>query len=401
MSSGTEEGREDTPKQPSRDAAPPYHSLACVEQPCPRCGGLMQRRWRTVCGFDFVIFIIFLVLTFMVLPLGSGVVKAVLFLMSLGITLASLFALPITGALAVVARPRCSRCGHRAWLASEVSCQVDEARFPLWVALIGSTILLVPLTIGSAWVVGAPGTETMDVEFMVAGRIIMAVLAFGIGLLSQTILWRALRTHATSGIRRGLVLLLPAVVLGAGWLALTGHDHSVLVRKYGPLVRAPWVLRRAQLAELPGSANGVTVYMFISFICSAKCYLCFAAEPNEIERFLANSPSLKDLTCQTYSKRRMRLASSDHHLAFRHSESSGHEYSYPRPESGGQGYSSPRLEDSGHEYFYPSGSPPAWYKEEIRGVGRRYEINPGASNWVGEVIVDDEQHVVYVHLYWK
>ncbi len=401
MSSRTE-GGEDTPKQPPKHAMPQHdNGVAYVELPCPRCGGVMRRRWQTVCALDFVIFVVFLMLTFMVLSLGSGVVKGVLFLISLGMALASLFALPITGALAVVARPRCSRCGHRAWPASAASCQIDEARFPLWVALIGSATLLVPLGIGSAWVIGAPGTETMDVGFMVAGRVIMAVLTFGIGLLSQAILWRVLRTRATCGIRRGLVLLLPAVVLGAGWLALTGHDHSVLVRKYGPLVRAPWILRRAQLAELPGSANGVTVYMFISFICSAKCYLCFAAEPNEIERFLANSPSLKDLRCQTYSKQRMRLASSDHRLAFRHSESSGHEYSYPRPESGGRGYSSPRLEDSGHEYFYPSGSPPAWYKEEIRGAGRRYEINPGASNWVGEVIVDDEQHVVYVHLYWK
>ncbi|MCU0916432.1 MAG: hypothetical protein MUC88_17985 [Planctomycetes bacterium] len=54
--------------------------------------------------------------------------------------------------------------------------------------------------------------------------------------------------------------------------------------------------------------------------------------------------------------------------------------------------------ESSHEYFYSGSAGPWWYQEEIRGVGRRYEIESGKDHGSGEVIVDDEQHVVYVRL---
>ncbi len=45
-----------------------------------------------------------------------------------------------------------------------------------------------------------------------------------------------------------------------------------------------------------------------------------------------------------------------------------------------------------HEYFSPDSTMPAWYREEIRGQGRYYRIQGDAA----EVIVDDEQNVVFI-----
>jgi len=44
------------------------------------------------------------------------------------------------------------------------------------------------------------------------------------------------------------------------------------------------------------------------------------------------------------------------------------------------------------------GEVPKWYKRAIRGPGRRYEINWRDGMYRGELIVDDERYVVYVHV---
>lgn len=49
---------------------------------------------------------------------------------------------------------------------------------------------------------------------------------------------------------------------------------------------------------------------------------------------------------------------------------------------------------NGHEYFYASSPAPVWYKQEIKGAGRYYGIS--GEGYSGEVIVDDEQRLVFV-----
>lgn len=315
-----------------------------------------------------VAFFLLLPLTALSLVLASEATVVPLAI-SGGLVLISLFALPITGAVALGSRLRCRLCGHRFWPAHGVPGPADDVRFPVRYGFVGGAILLVSLGVGLSWVIDAPGTETLESGFMPEGRIILAGLAFGIGLLAQTCLWRR-SCYRLAGVRGGLTLLLPAIVLSAGWLSLTAHDNSRLYRKYGPLVRAPWVLGLAQLADLPESASRTRVYMF-GWMGSMQCYLRFAAEPGDIERFLSRSASLQGLAYQTYSKHRMRLASSDF--------------------GDGDG----DLKPDGHEYFYRGSHPPYWYKDEIRGAARRYPIRLG-ENRSGEVIVDDERHVVYV-----
>jgi hypothetical protein len=125
---------------------------------------------------------------------------------------------------------------------------------------------------------------------------------------------------------------------------------------------------------LPESAKELRVHIRKSLFVS-RYTLRFAAETGDIERFLAESPSLKQAACERYSKERMRIASWDFNDTL--------------------GSSS---RDPGRDYFRPHASVPNWYSEEIRGAGRRYEIDPWEGKWSGEVIVDDERHAVYIHV---
>jgi len=244
-------------------------------------------------------------------------------------------------------------------------------------AVVGSVILLVVLVVGLVWFRRAPGQETGTVGLTFFLRIIMAGFALGLALLGQAILWRRLQLRMTSAPRRSL-LLLPAIVLGVGWLTLTAHDFSVLSRKYDPVKRAPRVLDRAGLATLPESACDVRVHSW-AFILSGEFVLRFAADPNDIERFLADSPSLEGVTCRTYSAERMRLPARSYDDIF------------------ADVFDNRRADK--HEYFDPNLHVlPDWYQKSIHGPGRRYEISWYDGKYQGELIVDDKDHTVYVHV---
>jgi hypothetical protein len=337
---------------------------------CRLCGGEVKRTWGDVCILNIATFFVFTMLTpflFMVAMHVPSTPLRMLILPWAGIALISLLALPLTAALAVAGRAQCRRCGE------PLPSLSGEGGFPVWSGVLGGVLLLIALVTGLTWFRSAPGQETGAVGLRLLLRVIMAVLALGLGLLAQAIIWRKRRMRTAGGARRELLLLLPAVLLGTGWLALTGHDHRVLTHRYDPVRRAPAVLDRAGLAALPASAREVKVHAW-AFLMSGKYTLRFAAEPNDIERFLAESPSLKGRQCQTYSRDRMRL----------------------RARNLEQRLSRPRAD--GHEYYEPWMGVPGWYKREIQGPGRRYEVNWYDGKYQGELIVDDEDHVVYVHV---
>ncbi|MBN2182255.1 MAG: hypothetical protein JW715_10100 [Sedimentisphaerales bacterium] len=275
--------------------------------------------------------------------------------------------------MAIAARPRCRLCGHRFWPASGISNSADNERFPARNAVIGSAILLISFGIVVALVTSIPGREMLGVTLIIASWIIMAGPALGTGLIAQAVLWRTIRTRINNSTRMGTFLLLPVIVIVAGFLALTMYYRSVCVHKYNPLARASQSLAWCNLAPLPESARDVQVYT-LRFLFVGKDYLRFEAAPEDIERFLDDSPGLDGITCHTYSKEKMRLATSDIRLTF----------SFVK-------------KDDEHEYFYPVSRTPAWYNEEIRGKGRYFELSEGQTSWIGELIVDDEKHIVYIH----
>lgn len=362
---------EATPKDRVQRKDPP----AAGETRCPLCGGPVKRRWSDVPVLNLATFIIFVALAPVALVAGAaggGVVLGIASLLFAGIALLSLWALPVTGAMAVAAQPRCRCCGHLCLPSLDGTRASGPIKFPLRYTVIGSVVLLVFLVIGLAWFRSAPGQETGKVGLTFILRIIMGGLALGLGMLAQTMIWRRLRPRMASVAWRSL-LLLPAVALGAGWLALTGYDHWALSRKYEPTRRSPAVLDRAGLAPLPGSARDVRVHAW-AFMLSGKYTLRFTVDPNDIEYFLAASPSLEKVSARTYSHKRMRLRGGDY------------------------GGPSARYDAQGNEYFTPDRDVPRWYRQEIRGPGRRYEINWYDGKYLGELLVDDEEHAVYVHI---
>jgi len=349
------------------------------EPHCPLCGGQIGRGWKQLPEFNFGAFLVFLMLSPFALPAFLAlhcVVGAVLFLAWIVLVVGLFCALPISGAVAVVARAQCRSCGHAFQTQSDETDKGEATRLPIRSAVLGGVLLLIALVAGLRWFRNAPGQETGAVELRLLLRIIMAVLALGLGLLAQAIIWRRLRMRMMGGARLEL-LLLPAVALGAGWLVLTGYDHHVLGCRYDPVKRAPVVLDRAGLVALPASARDLKVHAW-AILMSGRYSLRFAAEPNDIGRFLAESPSLKGKECTRYSSERMRLATRDHAKVF------------------------DRRDGGGHEYVYLDSGLPKWYRQEIRTEGRRYEVNWYNGRYQGELIVDDVEHVVYVHVdrYW-
>jgi len=378
-----------TDKNNEREAQTPAGVEAALASPapgpvkscCPQCGGPVKQTWRDVSTLvcaTFCVTLMFAPVLFFMAIGGGGRVFAILGLVVGAIAVLSFWAMPAVGALAVVVRPRCRSCGHRLHTRLDDPQRSTEAPFPKRLAIIGSAILLVILAVSLLWLRTAPGLETSVMGLRPYLWIILAGFAFGLGLLSQAMVWRRWRARMMGTGREGCVLLLATLVVGAGWLALTAGDYCYLSRTYDPVKRAPQVLDRAGLAPLPPSARDVRVYSW-AFLLSGQFALRFAAEPSVIEQFLTASPSLKGVTCRTYSTERMRLPAHSTDDLFAHLFSD-------RP-------------SDGHDYYDPNlHSLPDWYHKSIRDLGRRYEISWYEGKFQGELIVDDTNYVVYVHV---
>ena len=372
----TEDRNNETPEPtPGDRVTKGTDSPAVGETRCPLCGGLVKRVWSDVSVANLATFFVFLALMPVALAAGAGGGGAIFSIAALvfaGIALLSFWALPVSGAMAVAAQPRCRCCGAVHLPAPDAATASGPMTFPSRYAMIGSLVLLAALIVGLAWFRSAPGQETGKTGLTFALRIVMAGSVLGLSVLAQTRMWRRLRPRMGSVTWRSL-LLLPAVALGVGWLALTGYDHWALSRKFEPIKRSPVVLNRAGLAPLPESARDVRVHAW-GFLMSGKYTLRFTADPNDIERFLAVSPSLERVGARTYSRERMRLPGGDYVKL------------------------SDRYDAQGNEYFTPECDVPDWYRQEIRGPGRRYEISWYDGKYQGELLIDDEEHTVYVHV---
>lgn len=341
---------------------------------CPTCGEFGRRKWNRLLAIDAIVCAVTLVLAPVMLPgfvvIGS-IVGVVLLMAWVGAFLLSLCALPVTGAIAVATRARCPQCGYRFWPGSDI---VDR-RFPIAMALAGLTVLIPALVLGLLWITSAPGQEAWTVQRILYARVIMAVLTSGLALFIQAIVWRALFGCTLHILKRYFLLLLPPVILASGWLALTSHDREILVRKFNPVTRSREVLVRADLAVLPESAREVNVYCIRPFFYE-RYFLRFEAAPNDIEQFLAESPSLRGIPCRTYSSERMRLPA----------------------RTQGDLFECFRRDDDVHDYFDPNWPVPEWYEREIRGEARRYQISGRNGKYSGELIVNDQTHTVFVRV---
>jgi len=116
---------------------------------------------------------------------------------------------------------------------------------------------------------------------------------------------------------------------------------------------------------------------------SGADYLMFRAVPEEIERFIAESPSIKDSIPRRFNSEHVYLPYQKDKESRTDEQS---EYHYD------------------HEYFFLSPMDPEWYDLTIKVKGRKYEI-PGDpqrnGHNCGSVIVNDETSTVYIKVIWS
>jgi hypothetical protein len=166
-----------------------------------------------------------------------------------------------------------------------------------------------------------------------------------------------------------VILLLPVLGCG-GILALLMADSAI---RQIPSNVISAVREQGNLAPLPPSATDLKTYGWSSGFSSGR-YIRFKAPAQEIEAFLAASPGLKGAKPEHYGPERMYLP---------------YPKEQPRTDEGYEEYRR-------HQYFSLNG--PEWYNPSIRMKGRLYGIPWHGPGYHGQVVIDDELHVVFVYV---
>lgn len=330
---------------------------------CPKCEGSRIRKRSILLSFliTIAVFVIFLLLREVV---------ALLQLTQLGLTFAfvlmfSFCAISAAAWSGLVERHRCRSCGHRFRPTPETQQEKTEIPFHWKFCLLNGIII---------FVVCATSRQMLRFIFHGAFPIILmeAILAavpsgflIALSLPYQAVVHHIFRTRLKNNLLWAILFMLPAIAIGTNSLY-----HSL------PAVAARRILSHGELAPLPESATEIKVYTWSSLF-SGEEFLRFRASPRDIEQFLDESPILQDAECEKFSRDRMRVRSP-------------HD-----PEKWGE------YREAGHELFVPDPSAPPWYKEEIIRGGRRYIIQPEWGHYPGEVIVDGEEHLVFIKVVWS
>jgi len=183
-----------------------------------------------------------------------------------------------------------------------------------------------------------------------------------ISLVYQVVAYKLLKYVTRRKLVYAVIFLLPGGVFGSYYLYWSL-----------PMVEAQTILEDAELAPLPQSATAVRAFSWSTGF-SGCMFLRFRAISIDIEAFLSTSPILRKVECQKYSKDRMRLATQD-------------DYHNKR-----------KYDEDANDYFQSDWSAPSWYIGELKGSGRRYIIVPKKYGHAGEVIINEEENIVFVKL---
>lgn len=285
----------------------------------------------------------------------------VICVMALGV-LVSFLLLPITACVAVVGRNRCRDCGHRFEPAGPGVDTTVLPCFPWGAHVLNIVVLLLLCLVGPLVLeIRAGAKRPSDMTTGVGLLFAFWLLLWG-SLFYHVTLYRRLRQKLANRLIWTVLFVLPGVLVGG--LVFSASSPTIKMRR---------LLAYAHLAPLPPSATGLKVYSWSSPF-SGEDFMRFTAEPNDIERFVADSPALRGQKPQRYSDKRMRLK-------------------YPTDAAGNTVY---RMD--ANEYVTPRGNVPSWYKEEIRGPARKYKVQPPRDQFPGEVLIDEETNTVYIYL---
>lgn len=324
---------------------------------CPSCGSSRIRSRNRLLSLNVKAFLVLVPLFVLSFVLQSCLLGILWF----AIELLLVFGLSLSVCIAAVGRHRCRDCGLR-FLPDGATPADGGAMFPwLWYGLNMALFILLgfvaPVAMG-IWPHPNGPTDMMTNT----GLLFTTCFLVWASLVYQIVIhkWFGKQLHNT--VAWAVLFIWPGIVFGGLFL------HSAT-----PAVRAAALVSRAKLAPLPDSVAGIRVYEWSSPF-SGEEFLRFAAEPNDIEKFVKDSPALQGQEPERFSAERMRLPVTD---------DMEKDWAYQK---------------AGHETYIPHPNLPDWYKQTITGPARRYMVQPERYQYPGHVLIDDEQHVVYVYL---
>jgi hypothetical protein len=217
---------------------------------------------------------------------------------------------------------------------------------PLSVYAVGFYLACLALSLGLGWLVGYRLLDVQVTLYRVCNYAWLLLIPFVV-VHSFVLLLR----------RRG------------GWRILLGPALAIPIVIFLSPEPSKWIVVRdtlkvGRLAVLPASAVEVRA-LDRSYLFTGERYLRFRVSPEDIERFIADSPALKEAPVESFDL----------------TTTAAIEPAYRGP------------------LTHPD--EPEWYRGEVRGKGRRYEISPGNGYSYGEVIIIEGSNVVLVRVVWS
>jgi hypothetical protein len=205
-----------------------------------------------------------------------------------------------TACFAFVGRYRCKGCGHRFVRTRESKKRQVLMPFPVRLVILTGVVLLLIYV----FLIVTPNMIQIASGYVPSQDIIgLVLIAFFFGTLFcgcfvyQVLVYQLLKRRLKSRPVWAFLFLLPALPIG-----------TLTVYRSMPSVKAQGVLARGRLAPLPESATDIKVYTWSSLF-SGEEFLRFQASPEDVERFLKESPILQGAKCERFSKERMRVVS--------------------------------------------------------------------------------------------
>lgn len=162
----------------------------------------------------------------------------------------------------------------------------------------------------------------------------------------------------------------------AGWLAtFLILISGFAIWKITPLLNERHAIEAARqwgnLAPIPDSATEVRAVKHDAFTWS-EIFISFQAPPAAIDTFIKSSPGLASVQPEILSPKHMYLRDPTSPNADR---------------------------DMRHLYFHNEAARygASWYDPTVRTKGRLYPLTPSKTLDLGEIVIDDQRHTVYIH----
>jgi len=190
-----------------------------------------------------------------------------------------------------------------------------------------------------------------------------------------------IRIKKSLGLIRGRNFAIAGIVISTVVLLFVSWNAVPTVKTKKTSRKAEHILTNGRLANLPESVTNLKAGGG-GGLFTGEDFIKFCATPEDINKFVAESPSIKEVAPEIFNPEHMHL---------------------PHPDDASQKTSNDFANYMNHKYYYEYYSP-SWYKPTIKVKGRIYMIpgypNKRGHNW-GSVIINDETNTVYISIIWS